>query len=423
MKSLKKIFVFAFLLYPLWGWLLKNYFGLYVDYVFGILAMAFAAVLFAHKLYSNEPVRFPAYIGFLFLFFIYTLFINTASGSLDVGSKGLMIYLLVNEHFTPIFLFFIVENIDLNLSFIKQLKPVALALFIVSVLVIIIQYYVPFFWMDMSFVETASYIDFSQRLFSIYTWVSSNAVGISFPFIVAFLYVNYNENRFMQFSIAMGALLYAFFTQTRYIIISIVVILVYLYFKANKLRFSRILLLACVPVMFYIFLSFFSYDFERFIDERILERGQSEYDVSSAGDRVTSYKAFIKIFPESPVFGNGEKISTNLRKLLGPDLPFIHIGYLHYLYAFGIFGCLLFFTFCGLLMKRIYNMSKLVRDYSVFIGLVVFFIANATTVWFRFFDFGLFICYLSVMIKYNHAVTPASAPGYRQDYPELKYTT
>jgi hypothetical protein len=202
------------------------------------------------------------------------------------------------------------------------------------------------------------------RLFSIYTWVSSNAVGISFPFIIAFLYVNYGSNKYMQFLIAMGALLFAFFTQTRYIIISVIIILAYLYFKTGKLKFSKVLFAASIPVLFYVFLSFFSFDVDRFVNERILEKQAADYDMTSAGERVTSYKAFVKIFPENPLFGNGEKITTSLRRLLGPDLPFIHIGYLHYIYAFGIFGCLLFFTFCGLLMRRVYTMSKSLKDYS-----------------------------------------------------------
>ena len=88
------------------------------------------------------------------------------------------------------------------------------------------------------------------------------------------------------------------------------------------------------------------------------------------------------------------------------------MGYLHYLYVFGIFGCFLFFTFCWLLLKRVYAISKLLRDYSFFIGLIVLFIANVTTVWFRFFDFGLFICYLSVITKYKHTVAPVSDSGY-----------
>jgi hypothetical protein len=328
---------------------------------------------------------------------------------------------LVNIHLTPVFLFFILENINLEISFLKIVKPLALLLFIISVGVIVIQRYVPFFWMDMSFVNFHDYLDYSTRLFSIYTWVSSNAVGISFPFIIAFLYVNYGSNKYMQFLIAMGALLFAFFTQTRYIIISVIIILAYLYFKTGKLKFSKVLFAASIPVLFYVFLSFFSFDVDRFVNERILEKQAADYDMTSAGDRITSYKAFIKIFPENPLFGNGEKITTSLRKLLGPDLPFIHIGYLHYIYAFGIFGCLLFFTFCGLLMRRVYTMSKSLKDYSFFIGLIVLFIANTTLVWFRFFDFGLFICYVSLITKYNYTLNPISNSRYNPRLGRLEY--
>jgi hypothetical protein len=341
--------------------------------------------------------------------------------SLDVGTKGMVIYLLVNIHLTPVFLFFILENINLDISFLKVIKPVALLLFIISVIVMVIQRYVQFFWMDMSFVNYHDYLDFSQRLFSIYTWVSANAVGISFPFVIAFLYVNYGNNKYVQLLIAMGAMLFATFSQTRYIIISVIIILIYLYFKSGKLTFSKILFVALIPVLFYLILSSFSFDFDRFIDERILEKQGADYDMTSAGDRITSYKAFIKIFPENPVFGNGEKITTNLRKLLGPDLPFIHIGYLHYLYAFGIFGCSLFFAFCGLLMKRVYTMSKSVNDYSLFIGLGALFIANTTLVWFRFFDFGLFICYVSLITKYNYALDPIPSRKFNPRIGRLEY--
>jgi len=400
MKTFNKYFVFAFLLYPLWAWLLMAYLNVRIDYLFGAISICFAFFTFINKLSKNRPIVFPKYLVFLFLFYLYSLFINTASESIEVSHRGPLDFILLNEHFTPIFLLFIVENLDIDIHLFKYVKPIALLIFIASLVVIVIQYYVPFFWMYMTFVTQTDYLDFTKRLFSIYSWVSTNAVGISFPFIVAYLYKNYN-NSLIKFSIAIGALLYAFFTQTRYVIISMVIILSFLYLKEHKLKLKRVIYLLIIPVIFYSILSLFSYDLIEFFNRRILEDEHADFATSSAGSRITSLNAFVEIFPENPFFGNGEKVTPTLRKLIGPDDPFIHIGFLHYLYAFGIFGCFFFFAFCYLFLKRILYQSRVTNDYSCFIALIVFFLANTTLVWFRFFDFGLFICYLSLVTKYK----------------------
>jgi hypothetical protein len=402
MKLFNKYFVFAFLLYPLWAWLLMAYLNIRIDYLFGALAMGYAILMFVTKVSKNKPIVFPNYLVFLFLFYLYSLFINTLSDSIEVSHKGPIDFIFLNEHLTPVFLLFIVENIEIEPAIFRYVKPIALLIFIVSVVVIVIQYYVPFFGMYMTFVTQTEYLDFSKRLFSIYSWISTNAVGISFPFIAAYLYMNY-RNELMKFMIAMGALLYAFFTQTRYIILSMVLILSFLYFKEKKLTLKRVFVVLLIPVIFYVFLTIFSFDVMEFFYRRVLEDDHTNFETSSAGSRVSGFNAFINIFPEQPIFGNGEKVTPALRKLIGED-PFIHIGYLHYLYAFGLLGCFFFFSFCYTFLRRIQKMSKATKDYSCFIALIGFLLANWTLVWFRFFDFGLFICFLSLVTKYKSLV-------------------
>src|SRR5687768_2122758 len=202
MKLFNKYFVFAFLLYPFWAWLLMAFLNIRIDYLFGALAIGYALLMFVTKLSKNKPIIFPNYLIFLFLFYLYSLFINTLSESIEVSHKGPVDFIFLNEHLTPVFLFFIVENIDIEPAIFRYVKPIALLIFIVSVVVIVIQYYVPFFGMYMTFVTQTEYLDFSKRLFSIYSWISTNAVGISFPFIAAYLYMNY-RNSMIKFMIAM----------------------------------------------------------------------------------------------------------------------------------------------------------------------------------------------------------------------------
>lgn len=408
MKLINKCFVFAFLLYPLWAWLLMDYLNVRIDYLFGAIAICFGLFLFVTKVSRGRPVEVPGYLVFFFLFYVYSVFINTLSESITVSHAGPVDFIFLNEHLTPVFMLFIIENIDIEEDVFKYVKPVALLIFIVSLVFIVIQYYVPFFGMYMTFVTQTDYLDFTKRLFSIYSWISTNAVGISFPFLVAFLYINY-KNNFIKLFIAIGALLYAFFTQTRYIILSIVLILTFLYFKERKLNLQRLLVALMIPAVFYLFLSLFSFDVFEFFQRRVLEDEHTDFETSSAGARVTSLNAFIAIFPEQPIFGNGEKVTPTLRKLIGPDDPFIHIGFLHYIYAFGLFGCFFFFSFCYTFLKRVLKQSRLTNDYSCFIALIGFFLANTTLVWFRFFDFGLFICYLSLVTKYKSALSLKSS--------------
>jgi hypothetical protein len=153
-----------------------------------------------------------------------------------------------------------------------------------------------------------------------------------------------------------------------------------------------------------------------FFYRRVLEDDHTNFETSSAGSRVSGFNAFINIFPEQPIFGNGEKVTPALRKLIGPDDPFIHIGFLHYLYAFGLLGCFFFFSFCYTFLRRVQRMARITKDYSCFIALIGFLLANWTLVWFRFFDFGLFICFLSLVTKYKSLVQAKYNAVTSQDY-------
>jgi len=145
-----------------------------------------------------------------------------------------------------------------------------------------------------------------------------------------------------------------------------------------------------------LFISYFAasalgYDIQQVIDERIMERGTN---FGSVNTRVISYYVFLEKFPENPLFGVGPQTRDDVIRLLGGQAPIIHIGYLSYLYYYGIMGFSFLLLAILFIMRDSWIAGKKFGFWGAFYGMLTFLVANATMVYFDFNEMGIILAVL-----------------------------
>jgi len=133
------------------------------------------------------------------------------------------------------------------------------------------------------------------------------------------------------------------------------------------------------------------YNIQQVIDERILEKSTN---MGSANTRILSFYVFLKIFPEHPIFGVGPRTQTEVIRLLGGRAPIIHIGYLSYLYYYGLVGCFFFFLAVFYLLRDAWVIGTKYDFWGAFYGLLAFCFANTTLVYFNLSEMGIVLIVL-----------------------------
>jgi len=239
-----------------------------------------------------------------------------------------------------------------------------------------------------------------NRNFSIYSWVDYHTLGITFPFLIAILLSQYStaNRNFKVFLIIVSGILVSFLSRYRFMMISALVVCLQPIFMSKKNLLNKLsllfLFLSCI------FLAGFvaeksGYKISEVIDNRILEKGG---DFASARARITSYDVFMLKFPEHPLFGVGPSTRQDVIALLNDEAPIIHVGYLSYLYYYGILGSLLFFISLGLILKKAWDVGVKYKFWGSFFGVVTFCVANIVFVYFNFSEMGFVLALL--YIKY-----------------------
>jgi O-antigen ligase len=204
------------------------------------------------------------------------------------------------------------------------------------------------------------------------------------------LSIESQKGRFSS-SIIISGIVVPFLTRSRYVMISALVAFSQLLFS-YKFEFRK----KIVPIIFIIgsiilliSLSKASgFDIQQVVNERILER---DTEMQSARVRITSLYVFLEKYPENPWFGVGPKTRDDVLMLLGGLAPIIHVGYLSYLYYYGVFGCLLFFTALFFILKKAWKIGKTYKFWGSFYGFVSFCLANATFVYFNLSEMGIIL--------------------------------
>jgi len=387
MNKIVQLFFLALIpFYPFWSWLIYTYFGKSVNFFLIFVLFPLAAYLIIVK-----RTRVPIYLLFLILFTFYHIVISLIYHTFPPGSNPILA-VLTDINVLACAFFFIIENSNFDRNFIAKMNKLVFLIIIISLVVSIIQIFNPIFFVTPELTEATDNSYLSQgRNFSIFSWSDLNTIGISFPILISILLSIESMKSRVSSLLIISAIVVPFLTRSRYVMLSALVVLSQLFFNSKFGLKKRIILLLVFVVAFLGLISLAKisgFDIQQVVSERILEKNT---DMQSARVRITSFFVFVEKFPENPWFGVGPETRDDVLILLGGLAPVIHIGYLSYLYYYGLFGCLLFFLSLFYILKKAWIVGKTYMFWGSFYGFVAFCLANTTLVYFNLSEMGIIL--------------------------------
>jgi len=382
-KFIQNLFLILYPFYPLWAWACTITIKKPLDFVVNLLLFPIAIY------FLNKNRKLPKYLQFFIVFTIYhtcSVFFN------DLFPKE--VNTLYSIFFDPnVFactLLIIIENTNFEKWFITRLNSNIVLIILISLIVGLIQIKNPSFFYNPDIDEELTYVT-EKRIFSIYSWTNLNSGGISVPILIAILISIYQNNKTIFPLVIVSGIVLPFLTKARYVMLSGIVAFSQLLFSnrasaAKKISFMFLILGSIVLIGFVA--EKFGVNISETINNRILEK---ESDMGSAKSRITSYKVFLTKFPEHPWFGVGPETKPDVIELLNGEAIIIHIGYLSYLYFYGVVGCFFLFVSIFYLLKYAWSVGKRYAFWGSFYGLISFCLANLTFVYFNFSEMGIVI--------------------------------
>lgn len=337
------------------------------------------------------------YLIFLILFTVFHLVSSFINHTYLHGSNLLAVVLFDRNLIVCLF-FFVIENTHFNEKFINNMNKSIFIIIVITLIVSLVQIVIPDFFVnpDQGGIDNR-YIS-EGRIFSIYSWLDLNSLGISFPIMISILLGVHSMKNKVHPIVVISGIVVPFLTRARYVMLSAVVVFAQL-FLSSKLHFKKKILFILVIITGIVLLveivQISGLNIEQIINERILEK---ETDMASARTRITSYYVFLQKFPENPWLGVGPATRDDVIWLLGGEAPLIHIGYLSYLYYYGIIGSLLFFISLFFILQYAWQVGKKHTFWGSFYGFLSFGLANTTLVYFNLSEMGIILAI--IYLKY-----------------------
>ncbi|HKK41825.1 MAG TPA: O-antigen ligase family protein, partial [Bacteroidales bacterium] len=232
------------------------------------------------------------------------------------------------------------------------------------------------------------------RIFSIYSWVNLNTLGISFPILIAILLSYVSTKNISTAILFLSGIIVSFLSKARYVMLSVIIVFSQLLFIAKikmgkKVSFFFIFI---VTILISILVAnVMGYDIQEVINDRILEKSTN---MGSASSRILSFYVFLQVFPEHPLLGVGPHTGVEVVRLLAGRAPIIHVGFLSYLYFYGIFGCSMLFLSLFYMLKKAWSIGSKYQFWAGFFGLLAFCFANTTMVYFNFSEMGIIMIFI-----------------------------
>jgi hypothetical protein len=383
--QLALLVLFPFL--PFWAWSVAMVRDTGIDVFVTLLFIPFA---FYTLIKPN--INFPKYLAFFLIFTIYDL-CSIYIFDLVPSYTNMLKYTFSNRNVMAFIVFFVIENTSFDEKFIKTMNRNIFIIVIISLLVSIVQLKNPEFFVApfiFNNIDNETYLT-ESRIFSIYSWVDLNTLGITFPILLSILLNFYHNVRGSSPVIILTGIIVSFLTKARYVMISTLIVFSQLFF-ISKITFGRkasiiVIFVASILISMGVAKAL-GYNIQQVIDERILEK---ETNMGSASARVLSFYVFLKVFPEHPLMGVGPQTRSEVVRLLGGRAPLIHVGYLSYLYYYGLVGCFFFFMAIFFLIRHAWIVGVKNEFWAGFYGLLAFCFANMTMVYFNMGEMGIIL--------------------------------
>jgi hypothetical protein len=408
-KFTQNFFLILFPFLPFWAWILS----LVTDVSIGSF-ICLAAMPIAVNLLLSPKFYLPKYLIFLLFFTFYHIgsaFINN-----PVLSFTWILFLLADNHVLACILFFIIENTRFDDRFVRKMSQNIFIIVLITLVFSLVQIKFPTFFVSPTITLDPDNIYFSEnRIFSIFSWLNLNSLGITFPILIAILLSVFGKKKMKLPLIIISGIIVSFLTKARYVMLSTIIVFSQLLFTATitfrKKVYIFLIFIASIFVLFNVS-RLVGYDIQQVIDDRILEK---ESQMGSAKTRIISYFVFLEAFPEHPVFGVGPETQIDVLRALGGSAPLIHVGYLSYLYFYGLAGSFLLFISLYYLLRDTWRIGKKHMFWGGFYGLLSFCFANATMVYFNFSEMGVVL--IVIYMKYYKGKASVKLPEFK---PELK---
>lgn len=389
-KIIQYLLLILFPFYPLWAWLSTSLTKIYIDKIV-ILILLPVAIYYVFI----QKIKLPKYLIFFIIFTVYHLVLVYVKDLIPANTNWLF-YILSDTNVLACVAFFIIENTHFDEKFIRKMNNCIFAIIVITLIVSLIQIKFPNFFLSPKLTgDPTNYLYVVQnRKFSIYSWMDLNSLGISFPILISIL-LSIGSMEKMNFPVTViSGIVVSFLSRARYVMLSAIIVFSQLFF-VSKIDFRKKIYI--LLILFFSILAItgvakvYDYDIGQVIDERILEKGTN---LASARARVTSYEVFMIKFPEHPWFGVGPATRLDVVQLLRGQATIIHIGYLSYLYFYGIIGSIFIFLTIFFLLRNSWLVGKRHMFWGSFYGLLSFCLANATLVYFNLSEMGIILAVL-----------------------------
>ncbi len=179
-KFFQNFFLVLYPFYPLWAWLLFTFAHFQADKILVFLLLPMVIYII-----WRMKVRVPAYLLFFILFTIYH-FCSIFYFDLMPTNTDTFSFIMSDMNTLACLLFLVVENTNFDDNFISKMNRHILWIVALSLVISIIQIKQPLFFYNISLDEDMIYVG-ENRIASIYSWVSLNTVGVTFPILIAIL--------------------------------------------------------------------------------------------------------------------------------------------------------------------------------------------------------------------------------------------
>ncbi len=380
--------------FPFWAWIMHFVSDKPVTFYFNIVALPLALYFLL-----SSSTKLPKYLFFFILFVIYHIGSSFVNNTVP-ADQGKLFFILYDYHIFACSIFIIIENTFFDKLFIEKMNKFIFYIIVLSLIVSIIQIKDPSFFFNEGVIN-ANPEEFGEseiRNASIYSWYTANSGGITFPILLS-IALNYYETQKSRFLLLiLAGIVVSFLTKARYVMVSTIIVLSQLFFSRAKsmVRILSLTALFAGGIFLLVFVADqIGFDIQKVISSRILEE---DSEMESAKARIVSYEVFMKKFPEHPWLGVGPATKRDVVELLGGGIPLIHVGYLSFLYFYGVIGCSVLFIALFYLLKDSWAVGRRYNFWGSFYSFITFCVANVTFVYFNFAEMG--ICLSVIYIRY-----------------------
>lgn len=371
---------------------------------FSTLVMPLMILSIFLMLFLRKEIRYTKPLTVLFLYVIYTMISDKFIAFREFNTS----YFMTNDILGSLLILFMIDNTYFKEEYINKIFIISIIILFIAFVVIIIQQFSnsTFFVSPPEILNLQIMPEWEKRLPSIYSWIGPLWIlsHCFFPVLsVVIAQLLKNDNKYVWIFYFIGAFV-AFFSKSRFIFINFLILflLIPIYKKIEiKALLRYILIIGICIVSFIIVAKPLNFNLDNIIQKRILETDRGGMTKGAAGTRILAFDIFNKLYVENPLFGKGRlhdftttsKDQELVRALAGRSSQ-IHVGYLSLFYYYGFTGGVIFLTFLGLCIHRLYHNARIHHYWGPFFGFLQLLLSNLTNVSLHIFIMGYIVCFM-----------------------------